>query len=130
MIDQLCADVWDFFFPPDSSDDLVLTRDEKDMIVTQITEVKSHLTHAKAHVNEESFDAAAEEVVDAINASTCGRCQRKMTETTHDIIHAGNICALNGDSCEVLKSNINYDINDFMYNYLPKVEEVLRAREE
>lgn len=129
MIEDWCAGVWDFFFPSDGLDDLVLTRDEKNMIVTQINEVKSHLNSARAHINDENFEDATDEVVEAINVSTCSKCKKKMITTAHDINHAQNICELDGERCMVLKSDIDHEITDFMYNYLPKVEEVLRAKE-
>jgi len=122
--------IWNFCFPYEPEDDLILTKEEKSLIVTQIEDVKSHLNAAKQHIKEENFDKAISEIENAINVSTCSRCQKKMLLTGFDTEHAENICALDNDRCETLTANIVKNIDEFINDYLPKVEDVLRAREE
>ena len=118
----------DFIFPqPD--DDIVLSKDEKNMIVEQIETVKSHLNTAKHNIEDENFDDAIEEVSTAIDASTCGKCQKKMLITAYDITHAQTLCKLDGERCKVIKHDINKTISEFINSYLPRVEDVLKARE-
>ena len=130
MLNQLCEGVWDFFFPSDGAqDELIITAEEKQLIVTQIRDVKHHLSKAQNELQFENFDEATDEVVEAIEASTCARCKKKMTITAHDIVHAKNVCELGGDQCNTLKITIDGSMEDFKENYLPKVEEVLKAKE-
>lgn len=123
-----CNGVFDFFFPQ-PKEDIVLSRDEKLLIVDQINTVKLHLDNAKLHIDNEKFDSAIEEVGIAIEASTCGRCKKKMLITAYDINHASSICELDGERCITIKDEINDVIKEFVDNYLPRVEEVLSARE-
>jgi hypothetical protein len=118
----------DFFFPQ-PKEEVVLSRDEKLLIVDQINTVKLHLDNAKLRIDDEDFDNAIEEVGIAIEASTCGKCKKKMLIAAYDINHASSICALDGDRCTTLKDEINDVIKEFVDNYLPRVEEVLSARE-
>ena len=119
-----------FFFPHNSQDDdLVLTKDEKSLIVKQIEDMTTHLNSAKRLVKEENFDGAINEVEKAIDATTCPRCQKKMIVSGFEMSHADNVCQLDEKKCETLMENIIDDIDDFIDNYLPKVEEVLKARE-
>ena len=123
-----CNGVIDFLFPqPD--DDIVLSKDEKNMIVDQINDVTTHLNAAKRHIDDESFEGAIEDVTAAINISTCGKCKKRMLLTAYDINHASNVCVLDEDRCETIKDDIDKTIADFIENYLPRVEEVLSARE-
>jgi len=121
--------MWNFFFLDVVEDDLVLTKDEKSLIVKQIVDVKEHLSYAKSLVGEERFNEAIDEVEKAISVSTCSRCQKKMIVSGLDMDHAGNVCPLDGDKCEMLTDKIIADIDDFTENYLPRVEDVLKARE-
>ena len=118
----------DFFFPQ-QNEDIVLSKDEKKLIVDQINTVRLHLDNAKLHIDDESFNEAIEEVGIAIEASTCGKCKKKMLIAAYDINHASSICELDGDRCTTLKDEINDVIKEFVDNYLPRVEEVLSARE-
>ena len=120
---------WNFFFPNGAEDDIVLTKGEKSSIVKQIVDVKEHLGYAKRLVEDERFDEAIDEVEKAISASTCSRCQKKMIVSGLDMDHAGNVCPLDEDKCEMLTDKIIADIDDFTENYLPRVEDVLNARE-
>jgi len=117
------------FFQSDIDNDIILTKDEKSLIVEQITDVRKCLSDAKKHIHDENFDAAIEKVSDAINYSTCGKCKKKMLLAAYDINHAQSICQLDGDRCTTLKDEINDVIKEFVDNYLPRVEEVLSARE-
>lgn len=123
-----CDGVFDFFFPQ-PKDDIVLSKDEKLMIVDQINTVKLHLANAKLHIDDDSFEDAIEEVGIAIETSTCGKCKKKMLLAAYDINHASSVCQLDGDRCTTLKDEINDVIKEFVDNYLPRVEEVLSARE-
>jgi len=123
-----CNGFIDFIFPqPDNG--IFLSKDEKDMIVEQVEAVKSRLNSAKHNVEDENFDSAIEDVTTAINISTCGKCKKKMLITAYDINHASNVCVLDGERCEIIKDDIDKTIADFIENYLPRVEEVLSARE-
>ena len=121
-----CA--WDFFFQQ-PKEDIILTKDEKKLIVDQINNVKYHLANAKLHIDDESFEDAIEEMGIAIEVSTCGKCKKRMLLAAYDINHAQSICQLDGDRCTTLKDEINDVIKEFVDNYLPRVEEVLSARE-
>lgn len=123
-----CNGVFDFFFPQ-PKEDIVLSRDEKLLIVDQINNVTKHLNSAKHNVRKDNFDEAIEDVERAINESTCGKCKKRMLITAYDINHASNVCDLDEGRCTGIKTDINTIIEDFVNNYLPKVEEVLRARE-
>lgn len=124
-----CNGFISLIFPQNENDEIILTREEKSMIVDQITEVRAHLKSAKKHIDEENFEDAIEEVSTAINASTCGKCKKRMLIAAYDINHASSICELDGDRCTTLKDEINDVIEEFVNNYLPKVEVVLSARE-
>ena len=122
--------VWNTFFPQtNNEDEIILSPDEKKLIVDQITSVRTHLSVAKHHIDDENFDEAISEVERAIEASTCGRCKKKMLIAAYDINHASNVCNLDENRCTTVKTDINKDIKEFIENYLPKVEEVLSARE-
>lgn len=121
---------WNTFFPqPNNEDEIILSPDEKKLIVDQITAVRTHLSIAKHHIDDENFDKAIDEVEQAISASTCGRCKKKMLIAAYDINHASNVCDLDENRCTTVKTDINKDIKEFIENYLPQVEEVLSARE-
>ena len=117
------------FFQQSSENDIILTKDEKSMIIKQITDIKTCLNNAKKHIDEENFDDAIEEVSIAIDASTCAKCKKKMLIAAYDINHASSVCALDEDRCTTLKDEINNVIEEFVNNYLPRVEVVLSARE-
>ena len=120
----------DFIFPlPNNEDEIVISPDEKKLIVDQITEVKKYLNSAKRCVKDGNFDKAIHDVENAIDASTCSKCKEKMILTGFDIEHTSNICDIDIDVCEENTSNIIKSINDFMNDYLPRVEYVLSARE-
>ena len=119
----------DFIFPQHDDNDIILTKDEKNMIVEQIDNVKYHLDIAKSNVYNENFEDAMEEIGVAINISTCGKCKKRMLIAAYDINHASNVCDLDEGRCTGLKTDINTIIEDFVNNYLPRVEEVLSARE-
>ena len=123
-----CNGFIDFFFPQ-QKDDIVLSRDEKLTIVDQINNVTKHLNSAKHNISKENFDEAIEDVERAINESTCGKCKKRMLIAAYDINHASNMCDLDEGRCTGLKTDINTIIEDFVNNYLPRVEEVLGARE-
>lgn len=118
----------DFFFPQ-QNDEIVLSRDEKRLIVDQINNVTKHLNSAKHNISKDNFDEAIEDVERAINESTCGKCKKRMLIAAYDINHASNVCDLDEGRCTGLKTDINTIIEDFVNNYLPRVEEVLSARE-
>ena len=99
------------------------------MIVDQINDVKNHLNIAKRHIAEENFDKAIGEVENAIKSSTCSRCQKKMLISAYDIKHAKNVCELDSGRCTAIKQDIDDVIKEFVENYLPRVEDVLSARE-
>ena len=107
----------------------MISSKDKTIIVAQITEVKDHLSNAQEDLLHENFEEASDEVLAAINASTCGKCQRKMKSTSQGILYTQSVCNIGGNTCGDLKYQINNEIEDFKENYLPRVEEVLSARE-
>lgn len=118
------------FFPKDvHEEEVILTKDEKSMIVEQINNVKTHLNSAKRFVVDENFDEAIGEIEKAIDASSCSLCQKKMLISGYDIDHASNICTFDENQCGVMTGRIVEDIDDFTTNYLKKVEKVLMLEE-
>ena len=139
MIDQILSvidptqyynNTINLFFPKaDTGDEIVLTKDEKSLIVKQINEVKTHINYAKQYAKDENFSKAVDEVEKAMDASTCSNCRMRMAVHGHVMNFADSVCPIDDKMCEKAKKYIDDAIDDFTNNYLPRVEDVLKARE-
>ena len=112
-----------------NDDDIILTPDEKKLIVDQVTSITSKLASAIEDIENHDFDDAINNIKSAMDISTCSMCKEKMEDIAGNTARAAQICMLNDDKCEQTTEDVVDGATGFLKDYLPSAEAVLQMKE-